>query len=94
MAHLAHGAVVRIFDPLHVPATPLWLARDRPHELKLRAEGGTPPYRWQVADGQPPRGFHLREDGTLSTAAGEDASVLVTVTDADGSSANLRVLER
>ncbi len=94
MAHLAHGAVMRIFDPLHVPTTPLFLQDDRPHVVRLHAAGGTPPYSWRVADGRPPPGFHLRADGTLTTEAGQEASVLLTVTDADGSTANLRVLDR
>jgi hypothetical protein len=94
MAHLAHGAVMRIFDPLHVIATPLWLQKSRPQTMRLQAAGGTPPYSWHVAAGRPPRGFHLLADGTLTTEAGRDASVLVTVTDADGSTANMRVLDR
>jgi len=94
MAHLAHGAVVRIFNPLHVPATPLWLPPGRPHAMRLRAAGGTPPYRWRVAAGRPPPGFHLLANGTLTTEAGRRASVLVEVTDADGSTADMQVLER
>jgi len=94
MAHLAHGAVMRIFNPLHVLETPLWLQTRQAHAFRLRAAGGTPPYRWHVAAGKPPRGFHLRANGTVTTEAGEEASVLVRVTDADGSSANMRVLER
>jgi len=94
MAHLAHGAVVRIFDPLHVLETPLWMEKSRPHTMHLQAAGGTPPYSWRVAGGRPPPGFHLLADGTLTTDAGKAASVLVTVTDADGSTANMRVLDR
>jgi hypothetical protein len=94
MAHLAHGAVMRIFNPLHVLTTDLWVQHSRPHRLRLHAAGGTPPYRWHLEGGRPLPGFHLRADGALRIDAGHTGSVLVTVTDADGSSANMRVLER
>jgi hypothetical protein len=94
MAHLAHGAVMQIFDPLHVRTADLWVQGNRPRVVRLRAGGGTPPYRWHVEAGRPVPGFHLRPDGTLTTAAGRPESVLLTVTDADGSSATMRVLAR
>ena len=67
MAHLAHAAVMQIVDPLRVRATPLRLQVGRAYTMKLHAQGGTPPYRWRVASGRPPRGFHLLADGTLVT---------------------------
>ena len=64
--------------------------------MKLRAQGGTPPYRWRVAGGRPPRGFHLLANGTLVTtgASRGRASLTLAVTDADGTAAKLQVLER
>jgi hypothetical protein len=94
MAHLAHGAVTRIFNPLHGLSTDLWVQHSRPHVLRLRAAGGTPPYRWHFEAGRPTQGFHLRADGALTIDRDHRGSVLVTVTDADGSSANMRILER
>ena len=68
MAHLAHAAVMQIVDPLRVRATPLRLQAGRSYVMRLHAQGGTPPYRWRVAGGRPPRGFHLLTNGTLITA--------------------------
>ena len=94
MAHLAHAAVMQVVDPLRVRATPLRLQIGRAYATKLRAQGGTPPYRWRVASGRPPRGFHLLADGTLvTTAAQAPAALMLAVTDADGTSAKLQVLE-
>jgi hypothetical protein len=95
MAHLAHAAVMQVVDPLRVRATPLRLQPWRSYATRLRAQGGTPPYRWRVASGRPPRGFHLLTDGTLVTApaANTQATLTLTVTDADGTHANLQVLE-
>jgi lysophospholipase L1-like esterase len=96
MAHLAHAAVMKVVDPLRVRSTPLRLQAGRPYALKLRAQGGTPSYRWRVASGRPPRGFHLLADGTLTTTAAsvERATLTLAVTDADGTTASLQVLER
>jgi hypothetical protein len=96
MAHLTHAAVMQVVDPLRVRPTPLRLQAGRSYTVKLRAEGGTPPYRWRVASGRPPRGFHLLADGTLVTtgATRAQASLMLAVTDADGTSASLQVLER
>jgi hypothetical protein len=96
MAHLTHAAVMQVVDPLRVRPTPLRLQAGRSYTVKLRAEGGTPPYRWRVASGRPPRGFHLLADGTLVTtgAARAEATLMLAVTDADGTSASLQVLER
>jgi len=94
MAHLAHAAVMQVVDPLRVRATPLRLQIGRAYATKLHAQGGTPPYRWRVASGRPPRGFHLLADGTLvMTAARAPAALMLAVTDADGTSAKLQVLE-
>ena len=95
LAHLAHGAVTEILTPLHVRA-PLWLQSGRSYTMHLRAAGGTPPYRWRVASGRPPRGFQLLANGTLTTTAraGTKASLVLSVTDADGMTAELPVLEQ
>jgi lysophospholipase L1-like esterase len=96
MAHLAHGAVMQVLDPLRVSSTPLRLKARRAYAMKLRAEGGTPPYRWRVASGRPPRGFHLLANGTLvmTGASPAQATLTLAVTDADGTAAKLQVLER
>ncbi|HWJ33288.1 MAG TPA: hypothetical protein VNR59_13205 [Gaiellaceae bacterium] len=96
MAHLAHAAVMQVVDPLRVRSTPLRLRSGRSYLLKLRAEGGTPPYSWRVAGGRPPRGFHLLANGTLVTTSASrgPATLLLAVTDADGTSTTLQVLER
>lgn len=93
MAHLTHAAVMQVVDPLRVRSTPLQLRVGRSYTVKLSAQGGTPPYRWRVAGGRPPRGFHLLANGTLLTA-GAKAAVMLAVTDADGATATLQVLER
>jgi len=96
LAHLAHGAVIELVDPLRVQRAPLRLRPGRSYTMRLLAEGGTPPYRWRVASGRPPRGFHLLANGTLTatTAPGGHAAFVVAVTDADGTTADLQVLER
>lgn len=96
MAHLTHAAVMQVVDPLRVSSTPLRLVAGRAYAMKLRAQGGTPPYRWRVAGGRPPRGFHLLANGTLVTtgASRVRASLTLAVTDADGTAAKLQVLER
>jgi hypothetical protein len=96
MAHVTHAAVMEVVDPLRVRATPLRLQAGRSYTVKLRAQGGTPPYRWRVAGGRPPRGFHLLADGTLVTTSTTptQATLMLAVTDADGTSVKLQVLER
>jgi hypothetical protein len=96
MAHLAHAAVMQIVDPLRVRSTPLRLQKQRAYSLRLDAQGGAPPYRWRVVSGRPPRGFHLPANGFLVTSRTSTArtTVTVAVTDADGSSTTLRILER
>lgn len=97
MAHLAHAAVMQVVDPLRVRATPLRLQLARSYTTKLRAQGGTPPYRWRITSGRPPRGFHLLANGTLTTTGSitaKAASLMLAVTDADGTTASLQILER
>jgi hypothetical protein len=96
MAHLAHAAVMQIVDPLRVRSTPLRLQKQRAYSLRLNAQGGAPPYRWRVVSGRPPRGFHLLANGFLVTSRTSTArtTVTVAVTDTDGSSTTLQILER
>jgi hypothetical protein len=96
MAHLAHGAVMKVVDPLRVRSTPMQLRAGRRYSIKLQAHGGTPPYRWRVASGRPPRGFHLLASGALTAAsrAGVEATLTLSVTDADGTTADLQIVER
>jgi hypothetical protein len=96
MAHLTHAAVTELVDPLRVRSTPLRLQAGRPYATRLRVQGGTPPYRWRVASGRPPRGFHLLANGSLITtgASRAQATLMLAVTDADGTTVELRVLER
>jgi hypothetical protein len=92
MAHLVHAAVVRDVDPLRV-VTRLHLRRGRGYVLRLRAAGGTPPYRWAVLRGRPPRGFHLNAQGdVVARPYGPPTSFTLVVTDADGATAHERVV--
>jgi len=95
MAHLAHAAVMQVVDPLRVSSTPLRLQAGRAYAMKLRAQGGTPPYRWRVAGGRPPRGFHLLANGALvlTGASRAQATLTLAVTDADGTAASLQLLQ-
>lgn len=92
MAHLIHGKVTALFAPLR-PA-PLVLAPGRPYDAALRVTGGTPPYRWSVASGRPPRGLHLRPGGLLYGRPVGSGTFTVRVTDADGVTALARVRTR
>ena len=96
MAHLTHAAVMHVVDPLRVRASPLRLQAGRAYTMKLRAQGGTPPYWWRVASGHPPRGFHLLANGTLvmTGKTHAPATFMLAVTDGDDAIANLQVLER
>ena len=50
----------------------------------LRAEGGVPPYGWELTDGDLPAGLELRPDGAatgIPTAEAASSTVTVTVTD-------------
>jgi len=63
--------------------------------VRLHALGGTPRTAGASRAGRPPRGFHLLANGTLitATAPGAQATVMVSVSDADGTTANLQILE-
>jgi hypothetical protein len=93
MAHLIHRSVMQIVDPLRVVTPALTLHDGRTYTVRLRAAGGMPPYRWGVARGRPPRGFHLLADGTLIARPprGARAAIDVAVKDADGATAEVRV---
>ena len=95
MAHLTHAAVMQIVDPLRVRSTPLRLRAGRAYATRLRVQGGTPPYRWRVASGRPPQGFHLLANGFLVTTgvSRARASLTLAVTDADGTTVTLQVIE-
>jgi hypothetical protein len=96
MAHLVHGEVMRIVDPLRVTTQQLALLGGRAYSIRLRAAGGAPPYAWRVASGRPPRGFHLLANGRLDVQSprGAHSSMMLSVTDADGVTASLRVAMR
>ena len=91
MAHLVHGAVMEHIDPLRITSAPLRLRAGRGYSLRLGAAGGTPPYRWRVESGRPPRGFHLLANGRVTARLGSSrpASFTLAVTDADGVSARV-----
>jgi hypothetical protein len=86
MAHLVHGAVMQHIDPLRITSAPLRLRAGRGYSLRLRAAGGTTPYRWRVDGGRPPRGFHLLANGRVTARVGSNrhVSFILSVTDADG----------
>ena len=87
MARLVHGYLIEAVDPLQVdPLTVPALRYGRVLNARLNARGGTPPYRWRVAGGRPPRGIHLTVDGQLSGRpwGSRPLDFLVSVTDADG----------
>lgn len=89
MAHLIHGSVVHLFSPLRIVTARLpALRRGHAYSAALQPAGGTPPYRFRVAAGAPPRGLHLLASGRIygvpRTRAGLRFSVQVT--DGDGMS--------
>ena len=96
MAHLAHAAVMKTRRPAPACVRRRFACRRGVRmRMKLQVQGGTPSYRWRVASGRPPRGFHLLANGTLTTAASvARATMTLAVTDADGTTASLHVLER
>jgi hypothetical protein len=91
MAHLVHGAVMEQIDPLRVTTAPLRLRAGHGYSRRLRAAGGTPPYRWRIGSGRPPRGFHLLTNGRVTARVGRvrHTSFTVSVTDADGVTATV-----
>lgn len=89
MAHLIHGSVVHLFDPLRVlPLTLPRLHRGVAFAARLTPGGGTPPYRFRVASGAPPAGIHLLADGRLygEPRTRRALHFSVRLTDADGMS--------
>jgi hypothetical protein len=89
MAHLVHGAVMQLVDPLRRVFSRLPELRvGRRYSFTLRAAGGTSPYRWRVASGAPPRGIHVLANGRIFGTPRTHAALrfAVRVTDADGSS--------
>jgi hypothetical protein len=94
MAHLIHGSVVNLFSPLRdSPATLPPLRRGHPYTASLEPAGGTPPYRFRVVAGAPPRGIHLLADGRIYGEPRSNAALRFTVrlTDADGMSVVTRL---
>lgn len=89
MAHLIHGSVVDLFSPLRELSANLPpLHRWQPYAALLHAAGGTPPYRFKVESGAPPRGIHLLADGRIYGEPRSKAALRFSVrlTDADGMS--------
>jgi len=87
MAHLIHGSLFEIINPLRVDGQSVPTLRPgRIYRAHLRAVGGTEPYRWHVSRGRPPHGIHLAADGSLYGRVGDGKPMTfrVTVTDADG----------
>jgi hypothetical protein len=93
MAHLIHASIFRIVDPLRV-VPPLRFRDGHAYSLRLQARGGTAPYTWRVESGRPPHGFHLRSNGAVVAHPRQPATFRVAVTDADGVTADARVLVR
>jgi hypothetical protein len=97
MARLVHGSLMEEVDPLKVdPLTVPALRYGRLLNARLDAQGGTPPYRWRVAAGRPPRGIHLATSGQLSGRpwGSRPLDFTVSVTDADGLSATTSLKAR
>jgi hypothetical protein len=64
-------------------------SQGNPYSEALSASGGTAPYTWKIAAGNPPAGLSLNSDGTIAgtpSAAGT-ANFGVTVTDASANTA-------
>ena len=58
------------------------------HEVVVEASGGTPPYSFEITDGELPDELSLNADGTISgtVTENEGGTVFVKLTDADGNS--------
>jgi hypothetical protein len=91
MARMIHGAVAAIVDPLRITAAPVDLRPGRSYKLRLRAAGGTPPYKWAVAGGRPPRGFHLLASGKLEADLPRQVRGVLEVAVHDGASASAAI---
>jgi hypothetical protein len=97
----AHGTLSASAEVEVVGATPLVVTTStldvarlaRPHDVQLEADGGIPPYAWQVVSGQLPAGLSLSSAGRITgTATSLGVSTFrVSVGDSRGSqqSANL-----
>jgi len=61
---------------------------DQNHEVSLEVSGGTPPYSFEITDGELPDDLTLSDDGTISgtVTESEGGTVFIQVTDADGNS--------
>jgi hypothetical protein len=86
LAHVMHGSLTELLEPLHVTQRRVALRPGRTVDAALKAVGGTAPYRWRVASGRPPRGVHILQSGRVlgripRTSRG---AFEVQVTDADG----------
>lgn len=86
LAHVIHGSLTALLEPLRVLPRGLVLRPGRIVHTALRAVGGTGPYRWRVASGRPPRGVHLLQSGRVlgHTTRNALGSFTVQVTDSDG----------
>ncbi|HVW90196.1 MAG TPA: hypothetical protein VHC01_12085 [Gaiellaceae bacterium] len=86
LAHVMHGSLTALLEPLRVVRRGLALRPGRTVDTALQATGGTAPYRWRVASGRPPRGVHLLQSGRVlgRTPRTSHAAFEVQVTDADG----------
>jgi len=71
-------------DPLQItsPAPDKAFLRQA-YEFQLAAQGGVPPYRWDISGGVLPRGMKLSPDGLISGAPLETGDFQVRVTVAD-----------
>ena len=86
LAHVIHGSLTALLEPLRVVPRALVLRPGRSVDTALRAVGGTAPYRWRVAAGRPPRGVHVLQSGRVLGRTGRTShgAFEVQVTDADG----------
>ena len=67
MAHLVHGDITEIVAPLRAVGTRLPPAhRARRYAARLRAAGGTPPYRFRIVAGRLGAGLSLHADGRIT----------------------------
>ena len=60
-----------------------------PQQVDLEVSGGTPPYHFEITQGQFPESLNLSDEGTISGTVMEvvdDTTVFIKVTDAEGSS--------
>lgn len=89
MAHLVHRSVVALVDPLTIVERSLPAPKEhRRFAARMRAVGGTPPYRWRVAAGRPPHGVHLLANGRIfGDPPRTGLGFSVEVTDSDGATA-------